>query len=772
MLRVYEKDLTATGLQAALATGGLGCLTWVQEATVHRVINGDWSLTLTYPLDAPGADLLQSERLICYEDETGDAQLYRISRRKPRTTRQGRVIEIEAPHLCYDLSHRYITNIETTEDDRYPDGIDAKAALTQLLEGTGFQVGDVTVDETTLDYLDILQQDVMTCLKEQLLDKWGGELAFDNFTIHLKASLGEDRRYPIRDGRNIEEITVTENWEPVVTRLHVRGYDNANFEDINDGKDWIDSELIDQYSHVREGYADFSDVDDPEELMRLGREELSKKELPEITYDIRLAQLRGSVQYAAYKRLEALHLGDTAMLRTSALPKEVILRCQELETDCLTGRVITLKLGNTNVALLASMTAGVTANDRLSRVLDNKGLVQAEKIEGKLNLVRITNLTAEMARIAQAEVGKASIGEAQIVDASITRAKIAALAVDSAKIADAAITAAKIADASITTAKIENAAIHTAQIALGAITAALIEQGAIGEAQIADASITSAKIVELNADLIKSGTLATERLLLTGPDGVIYEINATAAGLTAEELTDAQYQQKLNGTVLVAKSVTAEQIAAGTITANEILAGTITGAEIAAETIEGSNIKAGTLTTSHVTADFGETLTLTSNEAILAKASQETVDEMGQRVAAAQGRLAATTEGVELLSARQDATENKQAQLALSVDGLSLRFTSQEARADSLEGSLDAVRANLDSYFTFSPEGYLEVGKDGMKSRFAADRLGFWDGVEEVAYVGNREFNSARIRAREFFFLGSLQMQVLADGKIRAAVAE
>lgn len=772
MLRIYEKDLTAAGLQAALATGGLGRLTWAQAATVHRVINGDWSLTLTYPLDAPGAELLQSERLICYEDETGDAQLYRISRRKPRTTRQGRVIEIEAPHLCYDLSHHYITNIETTEDDRYPDGIDARTALTQLLEGTGFQVGEVTVDAATLDYLDILQKDVMTCLKEQLLGKWGGELAFDNFTIHLKAALGEDRRYPIRDGRNIEEITVTENWEPVVTRLHVRGYDNANFEDINDGKDWIDSELIGQYSHIREGYADFPDVDDPAELMRLGQEELAKKELPEITYDIRLAQLRGSVQYAAYKRLEALQLGDTAMLRTGALSKAVILRCQELEVDCLTGRAVSVKLGNTDRELLASITAGATANDRLARVLDNKGWVQAEKIEGKLNLVRITNLTAEIVRIAQAEIGKAVIGEAQIADAAITRAKIALLSVDSARIADAAITAAKIADASITTAKIGSAAVGTAQIALGAITSALIAQGAVGEAQIADASITSAKIVELNADLIKSGTLSTERLLLTGPDGIIYEINATASGLSAAELTNEQYQQKLNGTVLVAKSVTAEQIAARTITANEILAGTITGAEIAAATIEGGNIKAGTLTTGHVTADFGETLVLTSNEAILAKASQETVDEMGQRVAAAEGQLKTTSEGVEALAARQNETESKQAQMALDVDGLRLRFTSQETRTDSLEGGLDAVRANLDAYFTFSSEGYLEVGKSGMKSRFAADRLGFWEGVEEVAYVGNREFNSARIRARELFFLGPVQMQVLADGKIRAAVAE
>ena len=158
--------------------------------------------------------------------------------------------------------------------------------------------------------------------------------------------------------------------------------------------------------------------------------------------------------------------------------------------------------------------------------------------------------------------------------------------------------------------------IDTAQIALGAITAALIANGAVGTAQIADASITDAKVVSLNADVITSGTLATERLIIRGDDGLIYEINAQASGLSVQELKQEKYRQQLSGTVLVARSVTAEQIAAATITANEILSGTITGDKIAAATIEGSNIKAGAITTSHVSSDFGQTLDLSSNTGI------------------------------------------------------------------------------------------------------------------------------------------------------------
>ena len=250
------------------------------------------------------------------------------------------------------------------------------------------------------------------------------------------------------------------------------------------------------------------------------------------------------------------------------------------------------------------------------------GAVKNAKIEnGAIDTAKIADAAITNAKIDGAAIGTANIQDgaivrAKILDGEVVTAKIADLAVTSGKIADLAVTTAKIAQAAITNAQIANAAVDTAQIALGAITAALIAQGAVGTAQIADASITDAKIVSLNADVITSGTLATERLIIRGNDGLIYEINAQASGLSMQKLKDEKYREQLSGTVLVARSVTAEQIAAATITANEILSGTITGDKIAAATIEGSNIKAGEITTSHVAADFGQTLDLSSNTGI------------------------------------------------------------------------------------------------------------------------------------------------------------
>ena len=599
MLRIYEKDLTADGLQAALATNGLGRLTHTQSATEHRVINGDWSLRLTYPLDAPGADLLQPERLICYEDEAGNARLYRISRRKPRTTRQGRVIDIEAPHVAYDLCHKYIVNIETKEDDRYLDGIDARTALTQLLEGTGFRVGEVTVDLTELNYLDILQKDVMTCLKEQLLKNWGGELQFDNFTIHLKAALGTDRRYPIRDGRNIEQITVTENYEPVVTRLHVRGYDNANFEEINGGRDWIDSELLGRYSHVREGYVDFDDVDDPQELMRLGREELAKREVPEITYDIRLAQMRGSVQYAAYRRLEYFDLGDTAVLHTDVLDRDVILRCSEMETDCLTGRNTSVTLGNTDKELLGSITAGASAADRLARVLDNNGYLQAEKIEGKLDLVRITNLKADIAEIAKAVISEATITTAQIDQLAARVVEIVEASIGTMKVNWADIVSLTTAVAEIVKAEVGTADIDWAHIKDTVTDTAIITQGEAGELYIARLAVTEANMVSLSVG----------ELLVKGQDGGFWAVTVDDAGqVTTEKKTEV-------GDDIADVTIDAGQkVIDGTITADKLNARSIFADSALIRELMAANIDVDTLFAREATINAINAMDIRGNE--------------------------------------------------------------------------------------------------------------------------------------------------------------
>ena len=300
------------------------------------------------------------------------------------------------------------------------------------------------------------------------------------------------------------------------------------------------------------------------------------------------------------------------------------------------GTITSAKIGNGEIMTAHIHDAAITGAKIDQAAVGTAHIQNAAVDTAQIKDAAVTNAKIGGLAVGTANIQDAAIVSAKILDGAILTAKIADLSVTSGKIADLAVTTAKIAQAAITNALIANAAVDTAQIALGAITSALIAQGAVGTVQIADASITDAKIVSLNADVITSGTLATERLIIRGANGLIYEINAESGGLSAQELTDPKYREKLNGSVIVARSITAAQIAAATITANEILAATITGDKIAAATIEGSNIKAGAITTSHVAANFGQTLDLSSNVGINQRVQQIYTD-MNAAIAAAGG---------------------------------------------------------------------------------------------------------------------------------------
>ena len=762
MLRIYEKDLTAANLATALATNGLGTLPHALSCTRHQVINGDWSLTLSYPLDAPGAALLQPERLLCYEDE-GGAQLYRISRLKPSISRQGRTLEVEAPHLCYDLAHKYIVNIETSEDDRYPDGIDAATALAQLLAGTGFSPGEVTVDGETLDYLDILQKDVMSCIKEQLLEKWGGELEFDNFTVHLRSALGQDRRYPIRDGRNIAGITVTEDYEPVVTRLHVRGYENANFEEINDGKDWIDSELSAQYAYAREGYADFDDVDDPQELLRLGRERLTVLEVPEITYDIRLAQMRGTVQYAAYRRLENFALGDTAVLHSAAVDRDVILRCSELETDCLTGRNKSLKLGNTDIKLLASITAGASANDRLAHVLDTEGNVQAEKIAGKLNLVRIENLTAEMARIATAAIGKATIEAAQIHDLQAQVAKIATAAIQDATIQTAQIENLSAVVAELLHAEIKVGAFDLAEVKNLLSEALALEQGTAGSMYITNLAVTSANLLSaMLGKLVLKGQDGKYYQVMIGADGTIHtqEVEPSQGEIEAGETESGQgiVDTSANFADLTAQNIKGNEAIFQTILAQSITAGKLTAGE--------ALIASATIPTLYATSiqAIGNSLDLSANESITLM--------VGRNVQALEGLI---HDAQEQLGDIESALGNKADQetvlrLSTELTQTAQGITAVINRVEAVEGENTEVGEILAAYqltFRIDADG-VTIGKSssGFDVRIDNEKLSFRENGQEIAYVSNSQLFITAAEITQSLTIGNYHFSRMKDDSL------
>lgn len=86
------------------------------------------------------------------------------------------------------------------------------------------------------------------------------------------------------------------------------------------------------------------------------------------------------------------------------------------------------------------------------------------------------------------------------------------------------------------------------------------QSGLIKDVVVGDQKITGHLIgVTISGDLIEGNTVKAEKLVVLGEDGLYYKLNVNALG-EAVASSDAKYQNGLDGSVIIAKSVTAEKV--------------------------------------------------------------------------------------------------------------------------------------------------------------------------------------------------------------------
>lgn len=176
--------------------------------------------------------------------------------------------------------------------------------------------------------------------------------------------------------------------------------------------------------------------------------------------------------------------------------------------------------------------------------IKNLEATQASVKELSANKANITDLTAATGRIDKLEskdieTDKLIAGKADITDLTAATGRIDNL--ESKNIETDNLVAKK---ADIDLANVNNAWINKGVLKDGSIGSAAIHEGAVTNAKIADATIEAGKIKSLNADSIVAGTIKTERLIITGPDGqdsIVKAINI-ANGISEAEVNGQKIQ--------------------------------------------------------------------------------------------------------------------------------------------------------------------------------------------------------------------------------------
>ena len=188
------------------------------KAKVHKEDNGDFYLSLE--TDLSYAEVLTNNRIIVADTPQG-AQAFRITNPQKTKTK----VIIKAWHVFYD-SENYVI------EDSYVVDKNCNDALDHLNRATDNQ-SPFTV---TSDIADI---NSFRCVRKSLyeafntvLERWGGHLVRDNFTVKIMHSIGTDNGVTIRYRKNLREMTCTTNWDSVVTKLLPVGKDGLLLDEI------------------------------------------------------------------------------------------------------------------------------------------------------------------------------------------------------------------------------------------------------------------------------------------------------------------------------------------------------------------------------------------------------------------------------------------------------------------------------------------------------------------------------------------------------------
>lgn len=305
------------------------CIGDAVEAAHRDELNGEDTLTLTLPENRLG----KGDRVV-WEDRWG-AWHEHIVNERTITHQDG------ALYYQYRCENSIAETILDYIDEIVAEGVKAKAALTQILAGTRWQVG--TVDDFGLADFYWFQDSVHGAIGSAIA-KWGGEFSttvavsgegVSSRKLNLESMRGRDEGKVFVYGHDMTAVQQTIASDDVVTRLHCFGKSTGNgdpeagyterltFESINGGKDYIDDDdakllwgLPDGSGGVKhaEGTAIFEDCDDETELLELGEDELARRNHPHVSYAASVAALSDyGYDY------EDARTGDTVWLRDKPL---------------------------------------------------------------------------------------------------------------------------------------------------------------------------------------------------------------------------------------------------------------------------------------------------------------------------------------------------------------------------------------------------------------------------------------------------------------------
>ena len=394
---------------------GIGILSACVSCEVTEEANGIFELAMTYPMDGIHYENISDRAIIkAKADQFREPQLFRIyAVTKPMFG----IVTVMAQHISYDLSGIPVQPFSAPT---------VNSAFSFLKENAVVVCPfDFWTDKTTQAYFKVSAPSSIRSrlggVAGSILDVYGGEYEFDNYTVKLHNNRGENRGVSIRYGKNLTDIKQEQNCSNIATGVYpywlsIDGstlvelpekiinspgtYDFTRIKTLDLSTEFETPPTVDQLRSRAESYVKTNNIG-----------------VPDVSLKVSFAQLEQTEEYKHLALLERVSLFDTVNVEFPALGVSATAKAVKMVYDVLADRVKSVTLGSVRANIAdtvakqgqeigetakkeaAHAVNGQTSEDVFNRLTDY-GRIQGISVEDNkwyinAEVAKIVNILAE-----------------------------------------------------------------------------------------------------------------------------------------------------------------------------------------------------------------------------------------------------------------------------------------------------------------------------------------------------------------------------------------
>ena len=404
MIQIYSPDNTDFEKNGDMVLMPSSCV-------ISAELNGTWEAQMDHPIDSEERwKEIVNGAVVKMPSFLQDDQLFRIKAVDKSDSGIAATLE---PIFMDAMDDCFLTDIRPTNKTGQ-EALDLMTAPNSKYTG----VSNITKTATAYYEYKNLIEAINGDDENSFINRWGGEISFDNYTVRINDRVGGDYGVELLYGKNIPQDGIKESVDvkSVVTRIYPKAYNG--YEMSNHG--YVDSPLIDSYPTVHAGTITFEDVKmradaseedeqsgmviicDDQQQLDIGLTQKCEDEFgmgidkPSVNIEADMVLLKNTEQYKDYSVLEDVSLGDTIHCKHNRLGIVTDARVISLEYDCILKKVNSVELGDFTYNYFNDVSSAVS---RIDSAIRPDGSVVANQVKGFINgawaQLKVQNTVAE-----------------------------------------------------------------------------------------------------------------------------------------------------------------------------------------------------------------------------------------------------------------------------------------------------------------------------------------------------------------------------------------